>query len=68
VPVLQSGLNETGKKFNPHMTIVAVTQDDLKKMLDEKFEPLTFSPGGVSIGNFDTGREKYPIRADSRMR
>jgi hypothetical protein len=59
---------KTCEKFKLHMTIVAVTQDDLKKMLDEKFEPPTFSPGGVSIGNFDTAREKCPIPADSRMR
>ena len=37
---------KTCEKFKPHMTIVPVTQHDLKKMLDEKFEPLTFSPGG----------------------
>ena len=30
--------NETGKKFNPHVTIGLATQDYLKKMLDEKFE------------------------------
>src|SRR5262245_13197194 len=30
--------NETGKKFNPHVTIGIAPQEYLKKMLDEKFE------------------------------
>jgi hypothetical protein len=53
--------NETGDKFNPHVTIGVATQDYLKKMLDEKFEPFTFSPVGVSIyhlGNFGTARKE----------
>ena len=53
--------NETGKKFNPHVTIGLATQDYLKKMLDEKFEPFTFSPAGVSVyhlGNFGTAQKK----------
>jgi hypothetical protein len=53
--------NETGKKFNPHVTIGLASQDDLKKMLDERFEVFTFSPVGVSVyhlGNFGTAREK----------
>lgn len=53
--------NETGKKFNPHVTIGLARQDFLKKLLDEKFETFTFSPQGVSIyhlGNFGTAREK----------
>ena len=53
--------NETGKKFNPHVTIGIATQDYLKKMLDEKFESFTFSPAGASVyhlGNFGTAREK----------
>jgi hypothetical protein len=37
---------ETGDKFNPHVTIGIATQNDLKKMLEEKFEPFTFSPTG----------------------
>ena len=53
--------NETGKKFNPHVTIGLATQDYLKKMLDEKFEAFTFSPVGASVyhlGNFGTARKK----------
>ena len=53
--------NETGKKFNPHVTIGIATQDFLKKMLDEKFESFTFSPVGASVyhlGNFGTARTK----------
>ena len=53
--------NETGKKFNPHVTIGLAAEDYLKKMLDEKFEVFTFSPVGVSIyhlGNNGTAREK----------
>jgi hypothetical protein len=53
--------NETGKKFNPHVTIGLASQDYLKKMLEEKFESFTFSPAGVSVyhlGNFGTARTK----------
>jgi hypothetical protein len=53
--------NETGKKFNPHVTIGIASQDYLKKMLDEKFETFTFSPVGASVyhlGNFGTARKK----------
>jgi hypothetical protein len=52
---------ETGDKFNPHVTIGIATQDDLKKMVEEKFEPFTFSPTGASVyhlGNFGTARKK----------
>jgi hypothetical protein len=52
---------ETGEKFNPHVTIGIATQDYLKKMLEEKFEPFTFSPTGASVyhlGNFGTARKK----------
>lgn len=52
---------ETGKKFNPHVTIGIASQDYLKKMLEEKFESFTFSPVGVSVyhlGNFGTARKK----------
>jgi hypothetical protein len=52
---------ETGKKFNPHVTIGMASQDYLKKMLDEKFESFTFSPAGAAVyhlGNFGTAREK----------
>ena len=53
--------NETGKKFNPHVTIGLASEDFLKKMLDEKFETFTFSPMGVSIyhlGNYGTAAKK----------
>jgi 2'-5' RNA ligase len=53
--------NETGKKFNPHVTIGLATEDYLKKMLEEKFEAFTFSPAGVSVyhlGNFGTAKKK----------
>ena len=53
--------NESGKKFNPHVTIGIATQDYLKKMVDEKFEAFTFSPKGASVyhlGNYGTARKK----------
>jgi len=53
--------NESGSKFNPHVTIGLASQDYLKQMLDEKFEPFTFSPAGASVyhlGNFGTARTK----------
>lgn len=53
--------NETGRKFNPHVTIGIAPQDYLKKLLDEKFESFTFSPAGASVyhlGNFGTARKK----------
>jgi hypothetical protein len=52
---------ETGKKFNPHVTIGIATQGYLKKLLDEKFDDFTFSAAGVSVyhlGNFGTARKK----------
>jgi hypothetical protein len=52
---------ETGEKFNPHVTIGIATEGDLKRMLEEKFEPFTFSPTGASVyhlGNFGTARKK----------
>ena len=51
--------DETGDKFNPHVTIGVATQDYLKQMLDEKFEAFTFSLVGASVyhlGNFGTAR------------
>lgn len=51
--------NETGKKFNSHVTIGLATEDYLKKMLDEKFVSFTFSPVGAAVyhlGNFGTAR------------
>jgi 2'-5' RNA ligase len=51
----------SGKKFNPHVTIGLATQDSLKTLIDEPFEPFTLSPAGVSVyklGNFGTARKK----------
>ena len=53
--------DETGNKFNPHVTIGVATQDYLKKMLDEKFEAFIFSPSAMSVyqlGNYGTARKK----------
>ena len=53
--------DETGNKFNPHVTIGLADQDYLKKMLDEKFESSSFSPVGASVfhlGNFGTARTR----------
>ena len=53
--------DESGKKFNPHVTIGLASQVYLKKILDEKFEAFTFSPVGASVyhlGNFGTARKK----------
>ena len=53
--------NETGMKFNPHVTIGLASEAYLKKMLDEKFETFRFSPAGASVyhlGNFGTARKK----------
>jgi len=52
--------DETGKKFNPHVTIGLASQDYLKKLLDEKFDDFTFSPAKASVyhlGNFGTARK-----------
>lgn len=52
---------ETGKNFNPHVTIGIASQDYLKEMLAEPFDVFTFSPAGVSVyqlGNFGTARKK----------
>lgn len=51
----------SGKKFNPHVTVGIATQDDLKTLVDEKFESFTFSPKGASVyhlGNFGTARKE----------
>ena len=53
--------DETGNKFNPHVTIGVATKDHLKKMLDEKFEAFIFSPSAMSVyrlGNYGTARKK----------
>jgi hypothetical protein len=51
----------SGKNFKPHVTVGVAPPDDLKKMLDEKFESFTFSPVGAAVyhlGNFGTARKK----------
>lgn len=53
--------DDSGAKFNPHVTIGVASQDFLKKLLKEKFDEFTFSPTGLSVfhlGNFGTAREK----------
>ena len=53
--------NETGSKFNPHVTVGIATEPSLKKMLAEPFDTFTFSPAGASayqLGNYGTAREK----------
>jgi hypothetical protein len=52
---------QTGAKFNPHVTIGLAQRAYLDKMLAEKFEPFTFSPVGVAVyhlGNNGTARVK----------
>ena len=51
----------SGKNFKPHVTVGVAPPDDLKQMLNEKFESFTFSPVGVSVyhlGNFGTARKE----------
>lgn len=51
---------DTGKNFNPHVTVGLATQDYLKKMLTEPFTVFTFSLVGVSVyhlGNYGTARK-----------
>jgi hypothetical protein len=51
----------SGDKFNPHVTIGISTQEELKKLLEEKFDAFTFSPAGAAVyhlGNFGTARTK----------
>jgi hypothetical protein len=53
--------DETGERFNPHVTIGLAPEEYLKGLLDEKFEAFTFSPASVSVyhlGNFGTARTK----------
>jgi 2'-5' RNA ligase len=52
---------QTGKNFDPHVTIGIASKDYLKKMLAESFDVFTFSPAGVSVyqlGNFGTARKQ----------
>jgi hypothetical protein len=50
----------SGKNFNPHVTIGVATQDYLKGMLAETFDPFTFSPAGAAVyhlGSFGTAQK-----------
>jgi len=67
--------NETGNKFNPHITIGIASRDYLRKMLDEKPKPHTCYPVGVSVcqlGNSGTAPKKLKrwrfIRQTPRFR
>lgn len=51
--------NQTGKKFNPHVSVGISTEDYLTKMLKENFDTFTFSPARAAVyhlGNFGTAR------------
>jgi hypothetical protein len=53
--------DETGNKFNPHVTIGIGPQDYLKAMVAEPFDVFTFSPASASVyqlGNFGTARKE----------
>ncbi len=52
---------QTGRNFNPHVTIGLASQEYLKAMLAEPFDGFTFSPAGASVyhlGNFGTARKQ----------
>jgi hypothetical protein len=51
----------SGKNFKPHVTVGVAPPGNVKQLLDEQFEPFTFSPVGVSVyqlGNFGTACKK----------
>jgi hypothetical protein len=53
--------DETGKNFNPHVTIGLAPEEYLKSMLAEPFTDFTFSPAGVSVyqlGNYGVAAKK----------
>ncbi|MGZ8097074.1 MAG: hypothetical protein ACXWUD_12615 [Methylosarcina sp.] len=53
--------NQTGRNFQPHLTLGIASQDYLKAMIARPFEAFMFSPTGVSVyqlGNFGTARKK----------
>ena len=53
--------SQTGKNFNPHVTIGLAPEDYLKSMLAEEFADFTFSPAGVSVyqlGNYGVAAKK----------
>jgi hypothetical protein len=51
----------TGSKFTPHVTIGLAPEGFLKELVQERFEPFTFSPVGAAVyqlGNFGTARRQ----------
>jgi hypothetical protein len=53
--------DSSGKKLEPHVTVVVAPPDYLKKMVAEPFDAFTFSPKALSVyqlGNFGTARKK----------
>jgi len=53
--------NQTGKNFNPHVTIGLAPEEYLKGMIAEKFDMFTFSPAAVSVfqlGNYGVAAKK----------
>src|SRR5580765_1850596 len=53
--------NGSAKNFKPHVTVGVAPPEDVKKMVDEKFDAFTFSPVGVAVyhlGNFGTARKE----------
>src|SRR5262245_32005343 len=63
----------SGKNFKPHVTVGVAPPEDVKKLVDEKFEPFTFSPVGVSVyhlGNFGTARtelKSWELKPEGRQ-
>ena len=53
--------HETGKKFNPHVTVGIAPEPYLKEMLAKPFDNFAFSPAGASayqLGNLGSARKK----------
>ena len=51
----------SGEHFNPHVTTGVASREYLDRMLDEPFEPFTFSPVGAAVyqlGPFGTAAKK----------
>ena len=52
---------QTGERFNPHVSTGVAPLDYLDKMLAEPFETFTFSPAGAAVyqlGPFGTAAKK----------
>ena len=51
----------SGEHFNPHVSTGVATKDYLDKMLNEPFDPFTFSPAGAAVyqlGPYGTAAKK----------